>query len=109
MIATLTRLIKGSLGPRPPGRRPPSLQELQLIRTALLHCVEDCDSNGAAASRLRQKIETAKSAQELWLLRNDAYQLVSQHHTQAVAAERINALIHFFEGILDPRQLVRIR
>lgn len=104
MIARLTRLFKK---PRAPGLRHASLQDMQTIRSALLQCVTDCD--GMRAVRLRHQIESAKSAQELWLLRNDAYQLVSQRHSQAVAAERINALIHCFEGILDARQLVRIR
>lgn len=104
MIARLTRLFKGAGAP---ARRHPSLQDMQLIRTALMEAIADCD--GLPSTRLRHKIETAKSVQELWLLRNDAYQQVSQRHTQNVAAERINALIPFFEGIVDRRQLVRIR
>lgn len=107
MIANFARFIKGSLKPRAPGRRPPSLKDLQSIQTALLQCITDCDK--APAQRLRHKIEQAKSAQELWLLRNDAYQLISQQTSQAVAAERINALITHFDGWLEPRQLVRIK
>ena len=107
MIANFARFIKGSLKPRAPGRRPPSLKDLQSIQTALLQCITDCDN--VPAQRLRHKIEQAKSAQELWLLRNDAYQLISQQTSQAVAAERINALIAHFDGWLEPRQLVRIK
>ena len=107
MIANFARFIKGSLKPRAPGRRPPSLKDLQSIQTALLQCITDCDK--VPAQRLRHKIEQAKSAQELWLLRNDAYQLISQQTSQAVAAERINALITHFDGWLEPRQLVRIK
>lgn len=107
MIATFARFIKGSLKPRTPGRRTPSLKDLQSIRSALLQCITDCDN--MPATRLRHKIGQAKSAQELWLLRNDAYQLISQHTSQAVAAERINALITHFDGWLEPRQLVRIK
>ena len=107
MIATFTRLIKESLTQRSQGRRVPSLKDLQSIRTALLQCIEDCDN--PSTQRLRHKIEQAKSAQELWLLRNDAYQLISQQTSQAVAAERINALITHFEGWLETRQLVRIK
>ncbi len=107
MIANFARFIKGSLKPRTPGRRPPSLKDLQSIQTALLQCITDCDN--VPAQRLRHKIEQAKSAQELWLLRNDAYQLISQQTSQAVAAERINALITHFDGWLEPRQLVRIK
>lgn len=107
MIATFTRLIKASLLPRSPARRTPGLKDLQPIRTALLQCIADCEN--VSTHRLRHKIEQAKSAQELWLLRNDAYQLISQQTSQAVAAERINALITHFEGWLETRQLVRIK
>jgi len=105
MIARLTRLFRKK--PQQPTRPASNLQALQNIRTELLQCIADCE--GLPAVRLRHKIDTAKSGQELWLLRNDAYQLVSQRHTQAVAAERINALINSFHGVLDSRQLVRIK
>lgn len=84
-----------------------SLKDLQYIRTALLQCMDDCDS--VQAQRLRHKITQAKTAQDLWMLRNDAYQLISQQTSQAVAAERINNLMSAFEGWLEPRQLVRIK
>lgn len=107
MIATFARFIKGSLQSRTPGRRAPRLKDLQPIRSALLQCILDCDN--VPALRLRHKIGQAKTAQELWLLRNDAYQLISQQTSQTVAAERINALITHFDGWLEPRQLVRIK
>lgn len=107
MIAHFTRLIKASFLSHRQARRTPSLKDLQPIQTALLQCIADCDN--VSTHRMRHKIEQAKSAQELWLLRNDAYQLISQHTSQAVAAERINALINHFEGWLEPRQLVRIK
>jgi hypothetical protein len=43
------------------------------------------------------------------MLRNDAYQLISQQHNQTAAAARINDLISAFEGWLEPSQLVRIK
>ncbi len=108
MIATLTRFIRGTLKSRASRRRrTPAVKDLHAIRMALLDCVHDCES--VPAQRLRHKIVHAKSAQELWLLRNDAYQLISQQTSQRVAAERINALIQNFEGWLDPRQLARIQ
>ncbi|WP_297656921.1 hypothetical protein [Hydrogenophaga sp.] len=76
------------------------------IRHQLQGSIEDCTSE--SAHRLRKKIDQARTPQELWLLRNDAYQLISQQHNQAVAAQRINGLIPSFEGWLEPRQLVRI-
>jgi hypothetical protein len=107
LILTLTRLIKGKLAPRKTAGPAASLKDLQTIRTALLQCVNDCDN--VQAHRLRTKITQAKTAQELWMLRNDAYQLISQQTSQAVAAERINNLISVFDGWLEPRQLVRIK
>lgn len=95
------------MAPRKPTQPPTDRKDLQPIRAAVLQCVADCDS--ASAKRFRHKVEQAKTAQELWMLRNDAYQLISQQTSQNVAAERINNLIPAFRGWLDPRQLVRIR
>lgn len=107
MIPTIARIIKGTLKPRSNARKVPTLKELQVIRHAFLSCLDDCDS--AASHRLRQKIAHTHSPQELWMLRNDAYQLISQQHDQSAAAERINGLISAFEGWLEPGQLVRIK
>ena len=107
MIPTLARLIKGKIAPRKAARPSPSLKDIQKIRSAMLRCLEDCD--GVPVHRLRHKIERTHGAQELWLLRNDVYQLVSHQTSQVIAAERINTLPEVFEGYVDPRQLVRIR
>ncbi len=107
LIPTLTRLFKGKMAQRKPANATASLKDLQSIRAALLHCMDDCDS--VQAQRLRHKIVQTKTAQELWMLRNDAYQLISQQTSQTIAAERINNLISVFEGWLEPRQLVRIK
>ena len=107
MITALSRLIRGSIRPRARQGRQATLPELQRARSALLQCIADCDS--LPARRLRHQIETTQSGQELWLLRNDAYQLISQRHSQAVATDRINGLIHCFEAFIDPRQLGRIQ
>lgn len=107
MIPTLTRLFKSKMAPRKPVKSSPSLKEILAIRSALLQCVADCD--GVPVFRLRHKIEQTQTPQELWMLRNDAYQLISHQHSQNVAAERINALIAVFDGWVEPRQLVRIR
>lgn len=107
MIPTLTRLFKSKMAPRKPVKSTPSLKDILAIRSALLQCVADCD--GVPVFRLRHKIEHTQTPQELWMLRNDAYQLISHQHSQNVAAERINALIAVFDGWVEPRQLVRIR
>jgi hypothetical protein len=107
LIPSLARLIKSKMAPRKAVSTSAGLKDIQSIRTALLHCLDDCHS--APAQRLRHKIAHTKTAQELWMLRNDAYQLISQQTSQAIAAERINNLISSFEGWLEPRQLVRIK
>ncbi|MFC3684231.1 hypothetical protein [Hydrogenophaga luteola] len=107
MIATLTRLFKGKAAPGKGAKAVPSLKDLQVIRSALLQTVADCD--GISVHRLRHKIEQTQTVQDLWLLRNDAYQLISQATSQTIAAERINALLAVFEGWVDARQLGRIR
>ena len=54
------------------------------------------------------RVAAYRSGDRMELLRNDAYQLISQRHSQAVATDRINGLIHCFEAFIDPRQLGRI-
>ncbi len=107
LITTIARIFRASLKPGFGKHRTPSLRDLAGIRQALLLSFEDCVEQ--PARRLRMKIENAKSASELWMLRNDIYQVISQRHDQAVAAERINELAQAFEGWLDPRQITRIK
>lgn len=106
MITTLARMLGIQPGDRLPARSAPSLKNLLAIRQAMLACIVDCDTT--ASERLRHKIGHTQTPQELWMLRNDAYQLIAQRHNQTVAAERINELIGHFEGWVDPKQLVRI-
>jgi len=107
LIATITRLFDAMQASHTKSRKNPTLQDLLAIRQALLDCLADCDS--ATAQRLRHKIGQTQTPQDLWLLRNDTYQIVSQRHNQTVAAERINALIVCFQGWIDAKQLVRIK
>ncbi|MFW2355002.1 hypothetical protein [Hydrogenophaga sp.] len=107
MIASIARWLGTNLTPRRRSAQKATLKDLAGIRRPLLRCIEDCLDQQAL--RLRKKIESARTPQELWMLRNDAFQVISQQHDQSVAAERINALIQFFEGWLEPKQLVRIK
>lgn len=108
LIALLARLVGAGRSSRPKrSRKMPTISQLVAIRQALLGCVLDCE--GTATQRLRQKIDRAQTPQELWQLRNDVYQVVSQHHNQTIAAERINALIVRFRGWVEAKQLVRIK
>lgn len=107
MIARIARLFGVRVAPRTRARKTASLKELGSIRSAMLDCIHDCQS--PTSQRLRHQIGHAQTPQELWLLRNDAYQMISRHHNQTVAAERINNLMASFEGWLEPKQLIRIR
>ncbi|MEZ5645713.1 MAG: hypothetical protein R3E99_11240 [Burkholderiaceae bacterium] len=103
MIRSISRIIGRTLGTRQASPRRASLKDLASIRRALIGSFDDCE--GESAQRLCQRIETARTPQELWLLRNDAYQIIAQRHDQAVATERINGLIPTFQGCMDPRQI----
>ena len=107
LISALTRIFRVNIASRQRAQKTPSLKELARIRRHLERSIEDCP--GTPATRLRKQIDQAHTPQELWLLRNDAYQLISQRHNQSVAAERINRLIQDFEGWLEPKQLIRIK
>lgn len=107
MIHKIGKLIRHSLAKRSSPPKVATLKDLQAIRTAMLACITDCES--LQAQRLHLKIASSASTQDLWLLRNDTYQVISQQHSQAVAVERINQLVQTFEGWVEPRQLVKIR
>lgn len=103
MIRSISHIIGRTLGVRQARQRHVSLKDLAAIRSALKNSFADC--LGESAHRLRLRIETARTPQELWLLRNDAYQIIAHRHDQAVATERINGLIPTFQGYMDPRQV----
>lgn len=107
VITSIARWLGTSFDARKRSAQKATLKDLASIRRPLLRSIEDCLDQQAL--RLRKKIESARTPQELWMLRNDAFQVISQQHDQSVAAERINALIQSFEGWLEPKQLVRIK
>jgi hypothetical protein len=80
--------------------------ELDDVRTAVIATLKDCD--GAACERMRWRLQAAQSAQDLWLLRSEIFQMVSAQHCQAEAAARINGLLPAFERYLPARMLTRI-
>jgi len=106
MIQAITRIIRLTFGAKRTTSRKASLQDIARIRHALMNSFEDC--LGEAAERLRRRVGQARTPQELWLLRNDAFQIIAHRHDQAVASERINGLLPAFEGWLDPRQIGRV-
>lgn len=66
------------------------------------------DIESPAADRLRHKIRGTREVKELWMLRSDAHQLISQQISQRVAAARINALLPCFEHWMPAKALVKI-
>lgn len=106
MIQAITRIIRLTFGAKRTTSRKASLQDIVRIRHALMNSFEDC--LGEAAERLRRRVGQARTPQELWLLRNDAFQIIAHRHDQSVASERINGLLPAFEGWLDPRQIGRV-
>jgi len=106
-MSAVARLFRRALRVHMAPRKRPSPRQLQRVRHALRGCVNDC--TGGQAVRLQGRIDKARTAQELWLLRNDAFQVISQRHSQRVAAERINQILPLFNGLVAPRQLAKIR
>ena len=82
-------------------RAPPA--GVESIRGQLLAVLEDCE--GAEVDRVRWRLHMAERAQELWLLRDAVFQVVSSQHCQAQAIERIDALVPAFRQVL-PAELV---
>ncbi|TNF51618.1 MAG: hypothetical protein EP308_12925 [Burkholderiales bacterium] len=74
---------------------PARLADVQQARHHMLQSVHDCQDE--AAARLRSRIGQARSHKELWMLRSEAYRVISLHHCQSVAVERIDLLMHVFE------------
>ncbi len=104
---SIARLFQESLGHIHGPHHRAGAEDLAAIRCQMELCIVDCTH--PAARRLRRQIVRAGTPQELWLLRNDAYQLISQQFDQATAARRINELRPCFKRFIKPRLLVRIR
>jgi hypothetical protein len=88
------------------GRSTTSRLPIEQIRESLQALLHDCKD--MRSERVIYKINVAQTPSELWMLRSDLHQCISQAHTQTEAAERINSLIDVFEGWLPAGQLTRI-
>ena len=84
----------------------PNRMPIEQLRTSLQAVLHDCTD--MRTQRVIYKINLARTAGDLWLLRSDLHQCVSQTHNQSEAAQRINSLIPAFEGWLPSGQLIRI-
>lgn len=76
----------------------PSGAGVEVIRQQLLAILDDCE--GFECERLRWRLHTAESAQDLWLLRGSVFQAISTQHCQAQAAERLDALSAAFHAAM---------
>lgn len=92
--------------PNPPSRQITRLTDVQNVRSALLLAVHDC--SGLPAQHLQLKIRSARTHRDLWMLRSDAYRLIALQHCQSTANERIDGLLHLFEGWVAPQELSRV-
>jgi hypothetical protein len=79
----------------------PAEAGVEAVRHKLLEILEDCE--GLECERLRWRLHTAESAQDLWLLRGSVFQAISTQHCQAQAAERLEALASAFRAVLRGR------
>lgn len=79
----------------------PTEAGVEAVRRQLLAILDDCE--GFECERLRWRLHTAESAQDLWLLRGSVFQAISTQHCQAQAAERLDGLASAFRAVLPGR------
>ena len=82
--------------------RVPVDQIKQQVRALLSDCSDK------RAQRVGYRISGAMTADELWQIRSELHQCISQLHSQTEAARRINSLLPTFTGWVPARQLVKI-
>ena len=85
------------------GPRVADSADLTRIRSAMLERVIDCEIK--TVRRIRVQLAGATSAVQLWLLRSEVYQAVSEQFGQAEATARIDSLRPLFRGFLPSKQL----
>jgi hypothetical protein len=79
---------------------------VEAVRRQVLSALDDCE--GLECDRLRWRLNTAESAQDLWLLRGAIFQLVASQHCQTQAADRINQLLPAFQRVLPSSLVSRV-
>ncbi|QTD44633.1 hypothetical protein [Ottowia testudinis] len=105
MIQALRPLAQAALnvGRRMAGPRTATLADLARIRRAMGEQVLDCELK--VARRVRTQLDSAATVLQLWLLRSEIYQAVSDQFGQHEAMRRVKRLKPLFEGLLPERQL----
>ena len=76
-----------------------------MLRHLLLGVLDDCE--GFEVDRLRWRLHMAERAQELWLLRDAIFQVVSAEHCQEQAAARLQGLMPAFCQVLPEGLIAR--
>jgi hypothetical protein len=79
------------------------LSALQQNLATLLH---DCET--PRAQRVVYQIKSARTPGDLWDLRCEMHQCISQVHSQSEASRRINGLVTVFTGWVAPHKLTEI-
>lgn len=79
-----------------------------LLRDRMLDMINDC-AKSHRVTRMKFKLEAAQTAQELWALRGDLYDLLATEFTQQEATRRINILTPNFQGLVSDSQLKPMR
>ena len=106
MTLVLHRFFNHSLAPLRMPFTSTSRVPIEQIQSQFSMLLKDC--SGQRAQRVTYRINGAITADELWQLRSELHQCVSQLHSQAEAARRINSLLPSFEGWIPARQRVKI-
>lgn len=83
----------------------PAQAGVESVRRQLLSALDDCE--GFEVDRLRWRLHTAESAQDLWLLRGSVFQVISSQHCQAQASERMTGMAPAFAAVLPARLVGR--
>lgn len=81
-------------------------QHLEQLRVQLHEALQRCE--GPMCERMRWRIDEAHTAQQLWQLRGEVFQLVARQFCQEEAVRRINALLPAFRSCLPERMLTRV-
>lgn len=85
---------------------PPVTMPIDDVREQVRRALAGCE--GPLAERMRWRIDAARTAQDLWLMRGEVFQLVAAAYCQAEAQQRVNALLPAFEGWLPARLLTTV-
>ncbi len=76
--------------------------ELPAIQQEMLATLQDCPCD--RSGQLEQRIQSARTPADLWMLRSDVHQCISQTYTQTEASARINSLAPLFKGWVPDSQ-----